>query len=101
MALMHASREPFGERCARAVVSGALVSLPDEVKAIGVYDATDGELHLRHGAASLLARWIGRPVSRGDIAAGDNRTDRRAHARRLFYEGRHAEAARIDPRMGL
>jgi hypothetical protein len=71
------------------------------VKPIGVYDAADGELHLRHGAAALLARWIGRPVSRGDVAAGDNRTDRRARARRLFYEGRHADAARIDPRMGL
>jgi hypothetical protein len=33
--------------------------------------------------------------------ARDNRSDRRHRARRLFYQGRYAEALRIDRRMGL
>ena len=95
------SRERFGERCAQAVRHGQLIRLPGGCVEVGHYEATDGEIRLRYGGALVLARWLGHPVSRGDLEARDNRADRRRRARQLFYQGRHAEAARIDPRMGL
>src|ERR1700722_14670924 len=52
-------------------------------------------------AARVLARWLGHPVSRGDLEARENRTTRRHRARQLFYQGRYADAQRIDPRMGF
>ncbi len=59
---------------------------------------TDGELRARNIRA--LEAWPGRRVSRSDLEALDNRTTRRHRARRLFMQGRYAEAQRIDPRMG-
>jgi hypothetical protein len=93
--------EPFGERCAQAARHGRLMPVPDGCIAVGHYESTDGELRLQHGGAHALARWLGHPVSRGDLEARDNRTTRRHRARQLFYQGRYAEAQRIDPRMGL
>jgi hypothetical protein len=95
------SREPFGERCAQAIQHGRRVALPDGCVEVGYYDSLDGELRAHRHGITALARWLGHPVSRGDLEARDNRSERRSRARQLLYQGRFAEAARIDPRMGL
>lgn len=100
-ALMQASDESFGECCAKAARHGTLVKIPGGANEIGTYDETYGELRLRQGGADRLAIWLGHPISRGDLEARENRTVRRGRARRLLYEGRVAEAFRIDRRMGL
>lgn len=66
-----------------------------------IYDATDGELRARNGGVAALENWLARRINRNDFEALDNRMTRRQRARRLFMQGRYAEAARIDPRMGL
>jgi hypothetical protein len=40
-------------------------------------------------------------VNRGDLEARENRSSRRARARRLTFEGRIAEAAKLDRRFGF
>jgi hypothetical protein len=100
-ARVYAGRDRFGELCAQAAQRGRLVALPEDCAEIGYYDAIDGELHLQRHQVATLAGWLGHPVSRNDLEARDNRTVRRHRARRLFYQGRYVEAARIDRRMGL
>jgi hypothetical protein len=64
----------------------------------GTYDDHDGELRPdRRGGVERLQRWTGRRVHRGELSAIDNREDRRAEARRLAQQGRHAEALLRDP----
>ncbi len=100
-ALVLMSGEPFGERCAQAERHGRRVAIPEGCIEVGHYDSIDGELRLQLRGAEALGRWLGHPVSRGDLEARDNRTVRRHRARLLLYQGRFAEAARIDPRMGI
>lgn len=98
---VYADRAQYGELCAQAIRQGQLVKLPADCEEVGLYDDLDGELRAHHRGLAALERWLGRRVSRSDLEARDNRSARRAQARRLFYQGRFAEAARIDPRMGL
>lgn len=97
----HDPREPFGERCARASRQPRPIIVPGASVEVGQYDSIDGEVRLNHHGVHSLGRWIGGRVSRGDLVARENRTDRRHRARALFYQGRYAEAFRIDRRMGL
>lgn len=71
------ARERFGERCAQAARHGQLIRPPGGCVEVGHYESTDGEVRLRHGGALTLSRWLGHPVSRSDLEARDNRTDRR------------------------
>ncbi|MGD1059114.1 MAG: hypothetical protein ABR992_17060 [Solirubrobacteraceae bacterium] len=98
---VYAGRDQFGELCAQTVRRGRLVALPDGCAEVGFYDEVDGELCAHNRGIGVLERWLGRRVSRSDLQARDNRSTRRAQARRLFLQGRFAEAAKIDPRMGL
>jgi hypothetical protein len=101
-ALVLVSGEPFGECCAQAIQHGRRVALSHGCIEVGYYDSLDGELRAHRHGLEILARWLEHPVSRNDLLACDNRDERRARARRLLYQGRCAEAARIDPgRMGL
>jgi hypothetical protein len=92
-------REQFGELCARAARRGRWVALPEGCVEVGWYEAADGQLRTRKVA--VLEEWLGRRVYREDFEALDNRMVRRGRARRLFLQGRYAEAQKIDPRMGL
>jgi hypothetical protein len=74
----------FGELCAKATRRGRPLAIPE-----GCVEVAE------------LERWLGRRISRADLEALDNRATRRHRARRLFMQGRYAEPARIDPRMGL
>lgn len=76
------------------------MALPDCAE-VGYYDDRDGELSAHRPGLAVLARWLGRRVYHGDLQATENRSARRAQARRLFLQGRYAEALGIDPRMGL
>ncbi|HTU78597.1 MAG TPA: hypothetical protein VMF09_07540 [Solirubrobacteraceae bacterium] len=96
-----AGQDRYGELCAQAVRRGRLVALPDACSEVGFYDDFDGELRAHQRGLAVLERWLGRRVSRSDLEARDNRSARRAEARRLAFQGRFAEAARIDPRMGF
>jgi hypothetical protein len=98
---VYAGRGQFGELCAQAARRGRLVALPDGCTEVGFYDEVDGELRAHYGGIVLLEQWLGRRVSHGDLEARDNRAARRARARRLTCEGRFAEAARLDPRLGF
>jgi hypothetical protein len=101
-ALVCASSAPLGERCAQAIQQRRHVALPQEgCVEVGYYDSLDGELRAHRHGLEALARWLEHPVSRSDLEARDNRNARRARARRLLYQGRFAEAARIDRRIGL
>lgn len=97
----YAGRDQFGELCAQAARQGRLVALPAGWTEVGFYDEVDGELRAHNRGIALLEQWLGRRVSRGDLEARDNRAVRRARARRLTTEGRIAEAARLDPRLGF
>lgn len=96
-----AGRDQYGELCAQAHRRGRLMVLPAGCTTVGCYDTIDGELRLERAGIAALERWLGRRVQRGDLQASDNRSDRRARARRLFQQGRYAEAFLIDRRMGL
>jgi hypothetical protein len=96
---MFLGRNQFGERCAKAIRQGRRVAIPADCIEIGSYEATDGELRALNIAA--LEAWLGRRVSRSDLEALDNRATRRHRARRLYMQGRYAEAQRLDLRMGL
>jgi hypothetical protein len=98
---IYAGRDQYGELCAQAARRGRLVGLPDGCTEVGFYDDIDGELRAHQRGLAVLERWLGRRVTRSDLEARENRSSRRAEARRLFFQGRFAEAARIDPRMGL
>ncbi len=98
---MYAGRDQFGELCAQAARRGRVVALPDGCTEVGFYDEVDGELRAHNRGIALLEQWLGRRVSHGDLEARDNRAARRARARRLTCEGRLAEAARLDPRLGF
>lgn len=99
--LMFAGHEQFGELCAQAACGGRRVVVPADCREVGYYDAVEGELRTHNPGTAALERWLGRRVSRSDLEALDNRAARRRRARRLLGQGRYAEAARIDPRMGL
>jgi hypothetical protein len=99
--LVFVGQAQFGELCAQAARGGRRVVLPADCREVGYYDAIDGELRTHNPGTAALERWIGRRVGRSDLEALDNRTARRRRARRLLGQGRYAEAARIDPRMGL
>jgi len=96
---MFLGRHQFGELCAKAVRRGRRVAIPPDCIEIGSFESTDGELRARNVPA--LEAWLARRVSRNDLEALDNRTTRRHRARRLYMEGRRAEAQQLDPRMGL
>jgi hypothetical protein len=98
---VYAGRDQYGELCAQAAQHGRLVALPEGCAEVGYYDAIDGELRAHRSGLAALERWLGRRVHRGDLEARDNRTTRRAEARRLLFQGRIVEAAKIDPRLGL
>lgn len=91
----------FGELCAKATRRGRPLAIPEGCVEVGFYDAIDGELRAQSRGVAELERWLGRRISRADLEALDNRATRRHRARRLFMQGRYAEPARIDPRMGL
>jgi hypothetical protein len=95
------SDDRFGEQCSQAIREGHRVRLPDDPVEIGYYDDTDGELNVYGRGIDGLGRWLGHPVSRDDLQARDNRTERRHRARSLTMRGRFIEAARLDKRMGL
>jgi hypothetical protein len=100
--VFHDDREPFGERCAKAACARpSPISDQRSYTRVGSFDSIDGELRFQPHGAALLSRWLGHPVQAGDLMARDNRSARRHRARRLFYQGRYAEALRIDRRMGL
>jgi hypothetical protein len=99
--MCHAPREPFAESCAQALRQGRLVELPEGCVEAGVFDEHDGELRLSHHAHGALDSWLGHRLSRSDLEARDCRSDRRARARRLTFEGRRAEAFLLDRRLGL
>jgi hypothetical protein len=94
---VYAGRDQFGELCAHAARHGRLVALPDGCTEVGYYDTIDGELRAHRPGLSVLERWLGRRVYHGDFEARDNRSARRAEARRLLFQGRIAEAAKLDP----
>ncbi len=98
---MCAGREQFGELCAQAARHGRVVALPDGCVEVGFYDEVDGELRAHNRGIAHLEQWLGRHVYRGDLEARENRSARRAQARRLLFQGRIAEAAKLDPRLGL
>lgn len=98
--LVFNSRESFAERCAQALLEGRRVAIPAGCVEVGYYDAADGELRGHHQGILALERWLGRRVSRGDLEARENRTERRRRARSLYIQGRHREAAALDRRMG-
>lgn len=98
---VYADREQYGELCSQAIRQGLLVALPDSCTEVGFYDEVDGELRAHDRGLALLERWLGRPVSRGDLEAHETRSTRRAQARRLVLQGRFADAFKIDPRMGF
>lgn len=98
---MYAGRDQYGELCAQAARHGRLVALPDGCTEVGYYDETDGELRAHNRGLAALERWLGRRVHRDDLEARENRSARRAEARRLLFQGRIAEAASIDPHLGL
>jgi hypothetical protein len=97
---VYSGREHYGELCAQAALHGRVVALPDGCEEIGYYDSDAGELRAQRRGLAVLERWLGRRVHRGDLEARDNRSARRSRAR-LLFEGRTAEAAAIDPRLGL
>jgi len=99
--VFYARSEGFAELCARAARDGRLVPLPEGCAEVGVYEEQDGELRLNHRNTQLLERWVGHRVSRSDLEARDNRSSRRAQARRLTMQGRTAEAFMLDRRLGL
>jgi hypothetical protein len=53
---MFLGRHQFGELCAKAIRQGRHVAIPADCIEIGSYEATDGELRARNGAASSLGR---------------------------------------------
>ncbi|MGA9315838.1 MAG: hypothetical protein WBV77_14565 [Solirubrobacteraceae bacterium] len=91
----------FGELCAQALREGRRVAIPEGCVEVGYYDAIYGELHPQPRGVAALESWLGRPTNRSDFEAVENRMARCRRARRLLMQGRYAEAARIDPRMGL
>ena len=95
-----ASAAAFGERCAQALHHGNRVRLT-QVTEIGWFDDFDGQVRLNRQGAGLLGQWLGHPVYLNDLAARDNRAERRQRARRLMLQGRLAEAYRLDGRFGL
>jgi hypothetical protein len=99
----HAPRVSYGECCDRAAKGmGRLHRVDFDTVQVGVYDEHDGELRPdRRGSIERIKRWTGRRLHRGELIAIDNRDARRADARRLARQGRHAEAFMRDPRMGL
>ncbi len=99
--LVYAGRDQFAELCAQAARQGRLVALPDDCQEVGYYDADDGELRAHNRGIAALERWLGRRVNRGDLEARENRSSSRARARRLTFEGRFAEAAKLDRRCGF
>lgn len=98
---VYAGRDQYGELCAQAVRRGRVVALPDGCAEVGFYDDVEGELRAHRPGLAVLERWLGRRVSRSDLEARDNRSARRARARRLTFEGRITEAAKLDRRLGF
>jgi hypothetical protein len=98
---VYAGPDQFGELCAQAARQGRVLALPDDCAEVGFYDEVDGELRAHDRGIALLERWLGRRMYRGDLEARDNRSARRARARRLLFQGRFAEAAKLDRRLGL
>ncbi|HEY5286201.1 MAG TPA: hypothetical protein VIJ50_03750 [Solirubrobacteraceae bacterium] len=98
---VYSGRDQFGELCAQAARQGRGIALPDGCTEVGFYDEVDGELRAHNRGIALLEHWLGRRVYRGDLEARDNRSAKRARARRLAFEGRIAEAAKLDHRLGL
>jgi len=99
--VFYSRQEGFAELCAQAARGGRLVPLPENCSEAGVYDEQDGEMRLNQRNVQLLERWVGHRISRSDLEARDNRSSRRAQARRLTMQGRTAEAFMIDRRFGL
>jgi hypothetical protein len=94
--------DSFAECCANARTRGRVVAIPEDAVEVGIFEEGDGELRLGHGSGvAALERWLGHRVYRNDLEARDNRSDRRARARRLTMQGRTAEAFLIDRRLGL
>ena len=99
--MFHDPREPFAERCAKAISYGRIIALPEDCTEVGFYDEYAGELNPTPRGLHVLESWIGQRAYRGDLEARDNRTNRRSQARRLMMQGRSAEAYRLDRRFGF
>jgi hypothetical protein len=87
----------FADSC-RAAERGRPVILDRELLThVGWWDSFEGEIRLMPRGTHLLHRWIGHPVHRNDLAARDNRADRRRDARNAYMRGDVARANRLDP----